>query len=74
MTVMGLRDQLARDEAVIAEENEHIAQQEQAIKELKARGHSIDQAERSLEMMRRARAGFVHHRKILLERLGLYRP
>jgi hypothetical protein len=71
---MALRDQLDRAERDVAAENQHIAHQKQMIERLHKQGHSIDQAERSLGMMQRAREAFIHHRKILLERLGLYRP
>jgi hypothetical protein len=70
---MALRDQLDRAERDVAAEDQHIARQEQMIERLRKQGHADDQAERSLGMMRRAREAFVHHRRILLERLGLYR-
>ena len=58
----------------IRAEREHIDRQKQRIEELEQGGHATGQAERSLGMMERTLAAFDHHRRILIERLGLYRP
>jgi hypothetical protein len=70
---MPLKEQLSRADADVAAEEAHIAAQERTIDQLRQSGHDTNQAERSLGIMQRARLAFVHHRKILLERLGLYR-
>ena len=71
---MDLNRQLKRAEDDIRGERRHIDRQERFIDKLEQGGHETRQAERSLSIMERSLAAFEHHRRILLERLGLYRP
>ena len=71
---MDVNKQLERAENEIRAERGHIERQEKFIDALEEGGHPTGQAERSLGIMQRTLAAFDHHRRILLERLGLYRP
>jgi hypothetical protein len=71
---MDVSKQLQRAEDEIRSERGHIDRQEKFIDALEQGGHETGHAERSLGIMQRSLAAFDHHRRILLERLGLYRP
>jgi hypothetical protein len=69
-TLLKTLDQ-AEDE--IREQNHHIQHEKQMIEEADAEGHDSGTMRKSLKAMYHFRDALKHHRRILLERLGLYR-
>jgi hypothetical protein len=69
-----LRGHLDQAEDDLREEARHIERQRAAIAKLKKDGHNTKQARALLRMMNRSTQPMQRHRKILLERLGLYDP
>ena len=67
------RVRLAETEAELAAVRKHIAHEHQFIAEAEREGHHTSLAKRSLVALHNFRHAIVQHRRILLERLGLYR-
>ena len=69
-----LRMSLKQTDDQMREENEHIAHGKAMIEKATAEGHDPTPYRKSVVAMRHFREALQHHRRILLERLGLYRP
>jgi len=68
------RVRLAETEAELAAVRKHIAHEHQFIEQAEREGHHTGLAERSLAALHHFRHAIAQHRRILLTRLGLYRP
>jgi|RhiMethySRZTD1v2_1073278.scaffolds.fasta_scaffold792699_1 hypothetical protein len=66
-------DRLERIEQDLGMVREHIAHERRFIREVEIEGHSTRLAQRTLHGLHHFRDAIRRHRRILLERLGLYR-
>lgn len=71
---MDLDKHLEHADEAVRTEQEHIDRQKRLVAALEQAGHSSDRAQRNLGILHRTLAAFERHRRILLERMGLYRP
>jgi len=69
-----LRMKLKQADDEVRQEKEHIAHEMARIEQITAEGHDAGPHEKSLLAMHHFLDGVKRHRRILLERLGLYRP
>ena len=69
-----LRSALKRTDDQIAEERRHIEHERGHIERAKQSGHDPTTRQKSLLAMHHFLDALNHHRRILLERLGFYRP